>query len=454
MKSDKQSKILLLKHGNFINNTIKSTHTIGKLLCIDSLKHIIVSGRVINHRNTRTFITIRSEYNDIQCYLTKNCNIYKQRKLIDNGDIITVIGDLGKTDSGEKTVFVESLYVQSKCCIDVCDQHFIKQDDKFSNVYRSQYLAFDLVAFKKLYLRNYMVQKIREYMYSNGIIEVETPILNEVAGGAIAKPFQVYYNVKNKNYNLRIAPELYLKKLIIAGYERIFEVAKNFRNEGISTNHNPEFTMMEIYIKEYKLNDLIKFSLDMLENIYQNIKQFNDIVGDYNFKDIVHLDHIEMKDDILSHLNQEIVSYGLAKAIYNRYKLNIDGLNSEEAISEVITKYIIPTKYKNFIVVLKNHPACTSPLAEHYDNGLYAYRYEIYINGIEVVDGYQENTNYIKQKQIFEKQESDLNRKSDMSYIHDMMMGMPRIGGIGIGIDRLAKVFTNSYNIREVIYLT
>ncbi len=418
---------------------------------------IYLCGRIISKRIMKKsiFFNIQDINQNIQIsannkYLKKKyINIIKKSKI---GDIIYVNGYLFKTFTKELTLKCKYIKIITKIHKFLPDKYNkIKNKEK---KFRKRYL--DLIINKKtrknfLY-RIKIIKYIRKYLNNNKYLEVETPMLHNIAGGAIAKPFTTYHKKLNTKMYLRIAPELYLKKLIIAGFTKIFELNRNFRNEGISKSHNPEFTMIEIYKAYSNYKDMMKIVKNIITYIINNI--FRNKIFFINKK------KIEIK--------KKFKSISIKKAIYKYSKLfnNIKELNNKKIINKIALKLNINIKQKKGKILEKifkkttekkiiqptfitKYPIDISPLSKtNKINNKIADRFELFIGGYEIANGFSELNEYKEQKKRFKK----LNKKNyDKNYIHALKYGLPPTSGIGIGIDRLCMILTNSKSIKDII---
>ncbi len=418
---------------------------------------IYLSGRLISKRimKKNIFFNIQDIKENIQIlanykYLKKKyINIIKKSNI---GDIIYLYGYLHKTFTQELTIkckFIKILIKINKYLPDKYNK--IKNKEK---KFRKRYL--DLIINKKT-RKNFLnrikiIKYIRQYLNNNDFLEVETPMLHSIPGGAIAKPFITYHKKLNTKMYLRIAPELYLKKLIIGGFTKIFELNRNFRNEGISKLHNPEFTTIEIY----KAYSNYKSMMKLVKNIINYL--INNIFRNKNF-------YINKKK---INLNKKYKILTIKKAIYkySKYFNNIKELNNKKIIKKIAKKLNINIKNKKGKILEKifkittekkiiqptfitEYPIDISPLAlNNKKNNKIADRFELFIGGYEIANGFSELNNYKEQKKRFIK----LNKKNyDKNYISALKYGLPPTSGIGIGIDRLCMILTNSSSIKDII---
>ncbi|MGK2896829.1 MAG: lysine--tRNA ligase [Candidatus Makana argininalis] len=427
-----------------------------------------IAGRIISKRimGKASFLTIQDVDGKIQIYISKNkiskyqYNIYF--KNLDIGDIIGIKGKLFKTKTGELTIYVKYIILITKAIRLFPDKFKGLSDNEI--IYRQRYL--DLISNTKsretFKMRSKIISEIRLFMNNNNFIEVETPMLQQIPGGASANPFITRHNKLKKNMYLRISPELYLKKLVIGGLEKIYELNRNFRNEGISTIHNPEFTMMELYIAYADYKDLILFIENMLCKLVKKIYNKNYIL--YENKKIFFkkpFKQMTMKESILFFNPKIKIKYleNIELAINIANKKGIK-LNQKWQLGKIITKIFEKTTEKFLIqpTFITDYPKEVSPMSRANDNNNFiADRFELFINGIEIGNGFSELNDYDDQKIRFEEQFKNKNKLNDKNiffdydYITALEYGLPPTAGLGLGIDRLIMVLTNKKNIKDVI---
>lgn len=398
---------------------------------------------------------------------------------LDIGDIIECSGQVCRSKAGEKSLLIHSFKLLSKA-LKPLPEKWEGLSDK-NTVYHQRYL--DLISNKdslnKFKMRSATIKAIRSYLDSKGFMEVETPTLMNLNSGANAKPFKTHHNAANTDLYLRIAPELNLKRLIVGGIDRVYEIGKSFRNEGVSSRHNPEFTMLEFYEAYASFKDLIKHTKEIfstIENIFSN-ENFSDRFFSSKMIEISMLEAVKnayktayygtLNDD-LTHSIHEMEE---RPPKYGRFDVQ-SGLEISEILSsndswgiklnnlfELIAEPFLSEDYKDgdksAQVMITHHPVEISPLARRSDNDhRVCDRFELYINGIEIANGYQELNDPKDQKMRFEHQLKENNKDPmdyDASYIEALEYGMPPTIGFGLGIDRLLQVFTGSASIKDVI---
>lgn len=424
----------------------------------------IVSGRILSKRDfgKSIFFNLQDRTGQLQGFVQKN-HLGEEKhllfkKYIDVGDIIGIVGILFKTKTGELTLKVNDFQILTKSLRPLPEKWHGLQDVEIR--YRQRYL--DLISnseIKEKFLnRNKIIKFIKNYLDSRDFIEVETPILHSVAGGAAAKPFTTHHNALDMDLFLRIAPELYLKRLVVGGIERVYELGRTFRNEGISTRHNPEFTMIEFYQSYATYEDLMVLIEEMISELCETMHgkkviQFADKTIDFSTP----WKRLNIYDSLAEIYGAELIND--EKEILNKAKEhgikhhNIKGKAITELFElEIGEKLTDPTFVYAF-------PTDVSPLARKNDlNPEITDRFELYINGWEIANAFSELNDPIDQKQRFETQIENKDKgeeeyhEMDSDYITALEYGMPPTAGAGIGIDRLVMLLTNSESIREVIF--
>ncbi|MAT79925.1 MAG: lysine--tRNA ligase [Flavobacteriaceae bacterium TMED238] len=443
-------------------------------------KQVIVAGRLMSRRiqGNASFAELQDSSGRIQVYFNRDeiCkdedkSKYNEfyKKLLDIGDIIGVEGELFKTKVGEKTILVKDFKLLSKSLKPL---PLPKTDsegniyDEFSSPelrYRQRYV--DLIvnnSVKETFIkRSKIISSIRSSLENEEFIEVETPILQPIPGGAAAKPFVTHHNSLNIPLYMRIANELYLKRLIVGGFDGVFEFAKDFRNEGMDRTHNPEFTNLEFYVAYKDYNWMMSFTEKLLEKVAVDCSgnskvKYGDKVIDFKgpYKKISIINAIKEETDIDAlTMNDD----DLREAAKNIGVEIDDTMGKGKIIDEIFgekceSKFIQPT----FIV---DYPKEMSPLTkQHRDNPLLTERFELLINGSEIANAYSELNDPIDQLERFEDQ-LKLSEKGDEEamfidhdFVRSLEYGMPPTSGIGIGIDRLVMLLTNHKSIQEVIF--
>ncbi len=425
-----------------------------------------VAGRLmlIRLHGKAGFANIKDETGMIQIYVRKDFvgeEKLKLFKMLDVGDIIQVEGEVFKTHTGEITVKVDTFTLLAKSLLPLPEKWHGLQDVEIR--YRQRYL--DLImnddVRESFVIRSRAIQIIRNFLYERGFLEVETPMMQPMYGGASARPFVTHHNALDMTLYLRIAPELYLKRLIVGGFEKVFELNRNFRNEGISTRHNPEFTMIELYQAYADYNDMMNICEDLICTVVEKIKGSLEI--DYqgyklNFskpwKRITFLDSIKNETGVdFTKIKDDKEAREEAKKL----KIEVDENATKWEIANEMFETFVEEKLiqPTFII---DYPKELSPLAkEKPDNPEFVERFEPYIAGREVGNAFTELNNPIEQRKRFEaqvekrKQGDSEAHPMDTDYVAALEYGMPPTGGLGIGIDRLIMVLIDTNSIRDTI---
>jgi lysyl-tRNA synthetase class 2 len=413
-----------------------------------------VAGRIMLRRlmGKASFTTIQDMSAQIQLYLREDTlNNYDDFKTWDIGDIIGVEGELFKTNTGELSIKVTEAILLTKSLKPLPEKHQGLVD--VEQRYRKRYL--DLLVneeAREVFLaRSKIISETRNYFDSSGFIEVETPMMHPIPGGAAAKPFVTHHNALGMDLYLRIAPELYLKRLVVGGFEKVYEINRNFRNEGLSTKHNPEFTMLEFYTayEDYEFQmDFVEALIKHLSNLEQSkrsFKKFKRVSFDEALTKNTSLNKRDL-DDIDS-----LRKYAKSLKIENFNTLSIGKLKAEIFESEVEDKLSEPT----FIF---KYPLEISPLSRKSegDEG-YVDRFELFIDGKEIANGFSELNDPEDQLERFKMQMEDKEKgdeeamEMDLDYIEALEYGLAPCAGVGIGLDRLVMLLTGIDSIRDVI---
>ncbi|MGE0793230.1 MAG: lysine--tRNA ligase [Candidatus Woesearchaeota archaeon] len=427
-----------------------------------------VAGRIMlfRHMGKASFLTIQDEEGQIQIYIRSDDvgeNYYNLLKKLDIGDIIGVKGKIFTTKTGEISIYAESFDLLCKSLKPLPEKfHGLKDTEQ---KYRKRHL--DLIMnseskeiFKKRLL---IMQAIREFMIQRGFLEVETPILQEQYGGAAAKPFKTFHNDLKMDLFLRISPELYLKKLLVGGFEKVFDINKNFRNESIDTTHNPEFTMMEAYQAYADYNDMMELMEQLYEFVAIKVLGTTKVIFKGQEVDVkAPWDRITMLDAISEYAGidagnmtkEELEEYVIQNAIEFDKELNWGNLVVAIYEAKCEHEFINPT----FVM---HHPKESTPLCKRIrDNGdeRLIERFEPMCMGMELGNAYSELNDPQIQRQLLEDQQRQLtagNQEAnpiDESFLDAIETGMPPAGGIGIGIDRMIMILLGQESIRDIIF--
>ena len=430
---------------------------------------VSVAGRMMLKRvmGKASFATLQDGSGRIQIYVARDEvgeSPYDDFKHWDLGDIVGASGRLFKTRTGELSIHVTSVRLLTKSLRPLPDKFHGVHDQEIKYRQRHLDLITDESSKARFVARSKAVSGIREFMVHHGFLEVETPMLHPIPGGANAKPFVTHHNALDQSMYLRIAPELYLKRLIVGGFERVFEINRNFRNEGISVRHNPEFTMMEFYAAYWNYRDLMDFTESLIRDAAE--KAVGTLLLTYGgqavdlskpFERLTIREAIARHTDAGAHaddadwLKQALLKLGLSEAQHHL---------SHKSLAELQVLYfeeLVEDKLWNPTFICE-HPVEISPLARASDaRPEVTERFELYITGREFGNGFSELNDAEDQAARFQSQVTAKDRGDDeaMFYDHDFVQaleyGMPPTGGCGIGIDRLMMLLTDSASIRDVI---
>jgi lysyl-tRNA synthetase, class II len=426
-------------------------------------KKVHVCGRLMAKRGHGKviFADLKDSTGKIQLYI-KADNLGAERfKLLDYievADFIGVAGELFKTHTGELTIKVLEFIVLTKALRPLPEKwHGLKDVEAR---YRQRYL--DLVSnedVKKVFvLRSQIISSVRNYLENKGFLEVETPMMHPIAGGAAGRPFKTHHNEYDMDLFLRIAPELYLKRLLVGGLDRVFEINRSFRNEGVSIKHNPEFTMLEVYAAYANFETMMHLCESLIVSVAQEVFgtlqfTYQDKTVDFTppWKRVSFAGLVKDKFGIEPQDPQELMLEKLQKAGFAKDKNKLSRTQINKVIEETLESDLSlnPTFVTDYYTVL-------CPLAKtRVDNPLISERFELFVAGMELGNAYSELNDPTEQKARFEEEVLDPGESGQKSVDEDYVLalehGMPPAGGLGVGIDRLVMLLTNQASIREVI---
>lgn len=429
---------------------------------------VTVAGRMMTRRimGKASFVTLQDVGGRIQLYVSRDDlpeGVYNEEfKKWDLGDILGARGKLFKTKTGELSIHCSELRLLTKALRPLPDKFHGLADQE--TCYRQRYL--DLIAndesrntFK---VRSQVMSGIRRFMVEKGFMEVETPMMQVIPGGASARPFVTHHNALDIDMYLRIAPELYLKRLVVGGFERVFEINRNFRNEGVSPRHNPEFTMMELYMAYADYKDLIALTEELFRTLTETVLGSSVVqYGDQTFDFGKPFAKLTMKEAICKYRPETNVAdlddMDKAVAIAESLGIKVEkswglGRVQCEIFEETAESHLIQPTF------ITEYPAEVSPLARRNDdNPFITDRFEFFIGGREIGNGFSELNDAEDQAQRFADQVSAKEAGDDEAMFYDedyvtaLEHGLPPTAGLGIGIDRMVMLFTNSHTIRDVI---
>ena len=427
---------------------------------------VSVAGRIMLQRimGKASFITLQDMKGQIQAYVRSNDlpeGQYDDFKTWDLGDIVGIKGKLFLTKTGELTVNAESIEMLTKSLRPLPEKHSGLVDTE--QRYRKRYLDLitnpeSLEVFKK---RSQIITAIREYFIDNEYQEVETPMMHSILGGAAAKPFATHHNALDMDLYLRIAPELYLKRLMVGGIEKVFEINRNFRNEGLSTKHNPEFTMLEYYTAYADYNDQMSFIEDLLKVVSEKVLGTSKIEQEgtsYDFSKS--FERISLKDSVAQKLSAEPTSLDNRDFLLEtakKYKIeDLDNLSDGKILFELFEELVEEELMHPTFVT--GYPKDVSPLSRSSDDDPSVVdRFELFIGGKEIANGFSELNDPDDQADRFREQVEQKSKgdeeamEFDSDYVEALEYGLPPCAGVGIGIDRLVMLLTGAKSIRDVL---
>ena len=449
------------------------THTIPQILAAYSVKtteelgppegaqRVRVAGRVLTKRlmGKAGFAHLQQEGERLQIYVKKDAvgdRGFQLFQWLDNGDIVGVDGYLFRTRSGELSVHVEQMEFLSKTLLSMPEKWHGLED--VETRYRQRYL--DLIAnpeVRKVFVaRARLIASLRRQLELRGFIEVETPMMQPLYGGAAARPFVTHHNTLDVDLYLRIAPELYLKRLVVGGLERVYEINRNFRNEGLSTQHNPEFTMLEFYQAYTDYRGMMDLSAELLAHVAKEVTGSTAVEYEGHHLDFGDIKRYTMRESIVHFWegpNRPAPEQVCDPGWLLRHS---DKRSTGEALADIFER----TVEDNLIqpTIIYDYPVETSPLSKNKpEDPAFVERFEIYAAGMELGNAYTELNDPQEQRRRFEMQIAMRERgdeeahQMDEDYVRALAYAMPPAGGEGIGIDRLTMILTNSCSIRDVI---
>jgi len=377
-------------------------------------------------------------------------------KKLDIGDIVGVEGQMFKSRTGEITIKVDAFRLLSKIVQVLPEKWHGLKDVEIR--YRQRYI--DLIAnadsYETLMKRSRIIRFIRSFLEEKKFIEVETPVLQAIPGGAKAEPFQTHHNALHADLYLRVAPELYLKKLLVGGFDKVFEIGKNFRNEGISVRHNPEFTMLELYQSYADYNDMMDLTEELVNALVEKLHgsttvSYGEATIDFSppWKRVSFYDALKEKTGIDFRAQKASEVIKADKNLTGKYDKNYE---EADFLDLAFDEYVLPSLTNPTFIT--DYPVFMTPLAKRKeDDSELVYRFELFICGFELANAYSELNDPFDQRQRLEAQRESLGggKKIDEDFLSALEYGMPPAGGLGIGIDRLIMILTNAHSIRDVI---
>lgn len=452
----------------------RRSHTIGEIRAQfsecghePSSQQVVTSGRLYGLRDhgKSFFADLRDETDKIQLYIRKDAlpegkyQIFKT--CIERGDFLGVFGRVFRTKVGEITIFVDDFTLLTKTLCALPEKfHGLTNLEKR---YRQRYL--DLIVNEEsrqiFRTRSRIISLLRSVLTSKGFLEFETPTLQPLYGGANARPFTTFHNFLGQKLYLRIAPELYLKRLVVGGFEKVFEIAKNFRNEDIDTSHNPEFTMVEVYQAYADYTDMMKLTETVISNIVK------EVTGGYEVPfegEIITYSppwrRMTMEDAVNTIGGVDIFSHDTETLRRMGEEMGVEKIESASSQREMLVLFFEALVENKLLqpTFITDFPRENSPLAKlHRSKEGYVERFELFVAGMELANGFSELNDPLDQVQRFEAQEEKRRLGDEEAQMHDydfvnaLGFGMPPTGGVGIGIDRLVMLITGQTSIKEVI---
>ena len=429
-------------------------------------KQVSIAGRMMSKRvmGKASFCNVQDLKGNIQSYVARDSigeENYKEFKKLDVGDVIGIEGEVFKTKTGEMSIHASHVTLLSKS-LQILPEKFHGLTNTDTR-YRQRYV--DLIMnpeVKDTFIkRSRIISAIRKYLDGQGFMEVETPMLVANAGGAAARPFETHFNALNEDLKLRISLELYLKRLIVGGLERVYEIGRVFRNEGLDTRHNPEFTLMELYQAYTDYNGM----MDLTENLYRHVAQ--DVLGTtkivYNGVEMdlgKPFERITMVDAVKKYAGvdwNEVETLEQARELAKEHNIEFEERHKKGDIlnlffEEYVEEHLVQPTF------VMDHPVEISPLTKKKpENPDYVERFEFFMNGWEMANAYSELNDPIDQRERFKAQEEQLAQgdeeanTTDEDFLNALEIGMPPTGGIGFGIDRMCMLLTDSAAIRDVL---
>ena len=442
-------------------------------------REVRVAGRIMSYRlmGKAGFAHLQGSGKRIQVYVKKDVvgeRGFQLFQLLDLGDHVGVRGHMFRTKTGELSVWVEELFFLSKALLPLPEKWHGLADIELR--YRQRYL--DLIATEKsrevFETRTRIIRELRKFFEERGYIEVETPMMHPIAGGATARPFVTHHNTLDMDLYLRIAPELYLKRLTVGGFDRVFEINRNFRNEGISTQHNPEFTMLEFYEAYSNYRDLMELNEQLFAQVAKAITGSTTLKYGEMELDFSKMQRLTMREAIVKYWPagagaaptlEELTAAGGAQRATERYNVWAKANHAEYAAAKgkladgEWTGLLFETIAEDKLVqptILYDFPLEISPLSKQKpEDPSLVERFEIYVAGMEIANGFSELNDPAEQERRFMEQIAqggdEMPKQLDVDYVRALCHGLPPTAGEGIGIDRLTMLLTDSHSIRDVI---
>ncbi|MDD2189789.1 MAG: lysine--tRNA ligase [Eubacteriales bacterium] len=429
-------------------------------------KTVICAGRIMAKRQMgkASFIDIQDKQSRIQCYIRQDVITPEEYEIFltyDIGDIVGIVGEVFRTRHGEISIKISEIKLLTKS-LQILPNKFQGLKD-LDIRYRQRYvdLIMNPEVRETFILRSKMIKEIKRFLEGRGFLEVDTPILTTIAGGANARPFVTHHNTLDLDMKLRISNELYLKRLIVGGFDRVYEMGKMFRNEGMDRNHNPEFTSMELYQAYGNMEDMMDITENVIATVAQNV--LGTMVIEYQGKTFnltPPWERLSMQDAVKKWVGEDfdkITTDEEAREAAKRHNIeDADKMSRGHVICALFEGYC--EEYLDGPVFITGHPVEVSPLAKRDPKDpRITRRFEAYINTWEIANAFSELNDPIDQYQRFKDQQEQLEKGDDEAhpmdedFVNALEVGMPPTGGLGIGIDRVIMLLTNSASIRDII---
>jgi lysyl-tRNA synthetase class 2 len=457
------------ENGEAFSYEFERSHTIDELQEFDEGEEQLpdrefsTAGRVMEIRDfgQLVFLDLRDERSEIQVIVREDDEVLEKLDETYRGDIIGVTGTLTYTEREEFSLEASNVEILTTAVRPIPSEHFGVEDNELRYRDRPLHLTMDMEARDRFRQRSRIISELRTFLERDDFMEVETPTIQPVYGGANAEPFETHINDRDMEAYLRISPELYLKRLIVGGYERIFEVATNFRNESIDTTHNPEFRMMELYQAYADYEDMMEITENLIEHIAQEVlgettinyqgqeldlsapwrrMTMHEAIREYGGFDVE-----SMNDERLREVMEEV-----GAELDSEFER---GLAIAEIFEEVAEEQLVQPTH------ITDYPQETTPLCmDHRSQEDLIERFESFVAGMELANAYTELRDPIQQREHFKREQrrqeegDEEAHPLDMDFIEALELGMPPTGGLGIGIDRLVMILTDSSSIRDVLF--
>ena len=429
-------------------------------------KQVRLLGRIsaLRDMGKTQFFTLSDIRGGIQCMLTRKACTEEQWalwKLLERGDWVGVEGETFVTRTGESSVRVESFRVLSKALRPMPDKFHGLADQDMRYRRRHLDLMSNPESADRFVKRSLIVQEIRQYLTSRGFLEVETPMLQDIAGGAAARPFESYYNALKKAVTLRIAPELFLKRLLVGGFPKVFELNRNFRNEGVDRRHNPEFTVLEVYEAGGDYESMAEMMEEMITTVAEKVfgkLRFDQYDDEGNLRWTVDLTRPWRRADY-SDLVKEVAGADWFELTPEQRRARAEGELGVQIGAELDDTAVTQQVYEKLVEEKQANPLFVChvardlvPLAKaNPENPEVVDVFELVMNGQELCPGYSEQNDPVEQLERLKHQAGEETQKIDYDFVETLESGMPSAGGIGIGIDRLCMLLTGASSIRDII---